>query len=67
VARAIPRPFGGVPPDDARHVRAGRANKNLSDKIVKLNLTAQEKADLIAFMKATSGDLPYVEQGRLPE
>lgn len=46
--------------------KGGIPNKGLSDKVVKLNLTAQEKADLVAFMKSTSGPLAYVEQGRVP-
>jgi cytochrome c peroxidase len=46
--------------------KGGTPNKNLSDKIVKLNLNPQEKADLVAFMKACSGPLPHVEQGRVP-
>jgi cytochrome c peroxidase len=39
----------------------------LSNKIKKLNLTEEEKADLVAFMEACTGDFPKVEQGRLPE
>jgi len=45
----------------------GIPNKNLSDKIVKLNLTPQEKEDLVAFMEACTGPFPEVEHGRLPE
>jgi len=46
--------------------KGGTPNKNLSSKIVKLDLKPQEKADLVAFMKACSGSLPNVERGRLP-
>jgi len=46
--------------------KGGTSNKNLSDKVVKIGLKPQEKADLVAFMKACSGPLPYVEQGRVP-
>lgn len=47
--------------------KGGTPNKNLSNKIVKLNLTEQEKQDLVAFMKACSGSFPKVQQGRLPK
>lgn len=47
--------------------QGGIANKNLSDKIKKLNLTQQEKLDLVAFMEACTGEFPKVEPGRLPE
>jgi cytochrome c peroxidase len=32
--------------------KGGIPNKNLDEKIVKLNLTSGEKADLVAFLKA---------------
>jgi cytochrome c peroxidase len=38
----------------------------LSDKIKPLNLTAEERADLVEFMKACTGPTPPVEIGRLP-
>jgi cytochrome c peroxidase len=38
----------------------------LSDKIKKLNLTAEEKKDIVEFMKSVTGDFPKVERGRLP-
>lgn len=38
--------------------RGGEPNKWLDVKVVKLNLTPQEKADLVAFMKALDSD-PY--------
>jgi cytochrome c peroxidase len=47
--------------------KGGHPNPNLSDKIKKLNLTDQEKADLVAFMKACTGPFPPVETGRLPQ
>lgn len=47
--------------------KGGTPNKNLSDKIVKLNLTQQEKEDLVAFMEACTGPFPQIEFGRLPE
>lgn len=47
--------------------KGGTPNKNLSDKIKKLNLTPQEKQDLVAFMEACTGSFPKVQTGRLPE
>jgi len=47
--------------------KGGHANATLSDKIKPLKLTAQEKADLVAFMRACTGPTPAVETGRLPE
>ena len=46
--------------------KGGHVNPNLSDKIKPLKLTAEEKADLVAFMRACTGPLPAVETGRLP-
>jgi cytochrome c peroxidase len=40
--------------------RGGDAGPNKSNLIYKLNLTAQEKADLVAFLKTLNGDLPQV-------
>jgi len=41
---------------------------NLSEKIKPLDdLNDQDKQDLVAFMKACSGDFPVVNTGRLPE
>lgn len=45
----------------------GHPNPYLSDKMKKLNLTEQEKKDLVAFMKALTGAFPPVESGRLPQ
>lgn len=45
----------------------GHANPWLSDKMKKLNLTEQEKADLVAFMvEGLTGEFPVVRQARLP-
>lgn len=49
------------------YAKGGHPNPNLSDKIKKLELTAQEKQDLVEFMKALTGDFPKVETARLPE
>ncbi len=48
--------------------KGGHKNESLSDKIKPLNLTEQEKADLVAFMvEGLTGDFPAIQQGRLPE
>ncbi|MFN9604359.1 MAG: cytochrome-c peroxidase, partial [Planctomycetota bacterium] len=47
--------------------KGGHPNPYLSDKIKKLDLTEQDKADLVAFMKALTGPLPKVTEARLPE
>jgi cytochrome c peroxidase len=39
----------------------------LSKDIKKLDLSDQDKKDLVEFMKACTGDFPMVERGRLPE
>lgn len=46
--------------------RGGHPNANLSDKIKKLGLSDQDKADLVEYMKALEGGFPAVETGRLP-
>jgi cytochrome c peroxidase len=46
--------------------KGGHPNPWLSDKIKPLNLTEQERADLVEFMKACTSDTPPVEMGRLP-
>jgi cytochrome c peroxidase len=46
--------------------KGGHPNPNLSKDIRKLNLTAQEKADLVEFMKACTGEFAQVEAERLP-
>ena len=47
--------------------KGGHPNQWLDEKVKPLKLTAEEKADLVAFMKALTGPLPKVEPGRLPE
>jgi cytochrome c peroxidase len=47
--------------------KGGHPNPHLSDKIKKLNLTVQDKADLVAFLESCTGDFPKVEAGRMPE
>jgi cytochrome c peroxidase len=50
------------------YAKGGHPNPHLSDKIKKLELTDQQKADLVAFMKeGLQGTLPEPEQGRLPK
>jgi cytochrome c peroxidase len=46
--------------------KGGHPNPFLSEKIRPLKLTAQEKADLVEFMKACTGPTPTVEVSRLP-
>ena len=46
--------------------KGGHPNPHLSDKIKPLKLSAQDKADLVAFMQACTGPTPPVETGRLP-
>jgi cytochrome c peroxidase len=49
------------------YAKGGHPNPYLSDKIKKLDLTAQDKADFVEFMKALTGPLPKVEMARLPQ
>lgn len=49
------------------YAKGGHPNPHLSDKIKKLELTDQDKKDLVEFMKACTGDFPTVQTGRLPE
>lgn len=49
------------------YAKGGHPNPYLSDKIKKLDLTAQEKTDLVEFMKALSSPFPKVEMARLPQ
>jgi cytochrome c peroxidase len=49
------------------YAKGGHPNSHLSDKIKKLDLTAQDKSDLVEFMKALTGPFPSIETGRLPE
>jgi len=46
--------------------KGGHPNPHLSDKVKPLNLTDEEKADLVEFMKACTGPFPSVETSRLP-
>ncbi|MEZ0229180.1 MAG: cytochrome-c peroxidase [Planctomycetota bacterium] len=46
--------------------RGGNKNKNLSDRMKPLGLSTQEKADLVAFLKALSGETTMVEKPKLP-
>ena len=47
--------------------QGGHPNPHLDPKIKKLNLTDQDKKDLVEFMKACTGDFPQIERDRLPE
>ncbi len=47
--------------------KGGHPNPQLDPKIKKLNLTDQEQADLVAFMKACESEFPVVRQARLPK
>lgn len=47
--------------------KGGHPNQWLDEKVKPLKLTAEEKADLVEFMRALTGPLPEVESGRLPE
>ena len=47
--------------------KGGTPNKNLSDKVKKLNLNKKQVRDIVAFMKACTGRFPKVERKRLPE
>jgi len=48
------------------YAKGGHPNQWLSEKVKKLDLTDQDKADLVAFMKeGLTGDFPTVEEDRL--
>ena len=47
--------------------KGGHPNPTLSNKIQKLNLSPEEKADLVEFMKALTGTFPAVAMDKLPE
>ena len=49
------------------YAKGGHANTHLSDKVKKLDLTDQEKSDLVAYMKALTGEFTSVCQDRLPK
>ena len=47
--------------------KGGHPNAQLDAKVKKLNLSKQDKADLLAFMQACTGPFPKIEHGRLPK
>ncbi len=47
--------------------RGGIANPGLDPLMLPLHLTAQEKADLVAFLEALTGPVPEVEVPGFPE
>jgi cytochrome c peroxidase len=47
--------------------KGGTPNPWLSNQIKKLDLKPEDKADLVEFMKACTGEFPEIERGRLPE
>lgn len=49
------------------YAKGGTPNPHLSSKMKKLELSKEEKADLVEFMKACTGDFPKIERARLPE
>jgi cytochrome c peroxidase len=49
------------------YAKGGYANAGLDPKIKKLDLSDQDKKDLVEFMKACSSDFPVVEKFRLPQ
>lgn len=49
------------------YAKGGHPNPWLDEKIKKLDLSAQDKADLVAFMEACTGEFPKVERARLPK
>ncbi|MCY2976218.1 MAG: c-type cytochrome [Planctomycetota bacterium] len=49
------------------YAKGGHPNPTLSNKIQKLDLSAQDKADLVEFMKSLTGPLPVVATNKLPE
>ncbi len=50
------------------YAKGGHRNPHLDEKVKKLDLTDQDKQDLVAFMaEGLLGPLPKVESGRLPQ
>lgn len=49
------------------YVQGGHPNPYLSDKIKKFEASQQDREDLVAFMEALTGEIPPVEEERLPE
>ena len=48
------------------YAKGGHPNPHLDEKIKKLDLSDQDKKDLVEFIKATSGRFPKIERGRIP-
>jgi len=49
------------------YAKGGHPNPHLSDKIKKLDLTDQDKKDLVEFMNACTGPFPEIQRERLPK
>lgn len=49
------------------YAKGGHPNPTLSDKVKKLDLTEQDKKDLVEFMKSLTGPFPKVATSNLPE
>lgn len=49
------------------YAKGGHPNPTLSDKVKKFEATAQDKEDLVEFMRALTGTFPKVCTDRLPE
>jgi len=49
------------------YAKGGHPNPQLSDKMKKLDLSKQDKADLVAYMKSLTGPYPKVAIDRLPK
>lgn len=49
------------------YAKGGHPNATLSKDVKKLELTDQDKKDLVEFMKALTGEFPEIETGRLPQ
>jgi cytochrome c peroxidase len=49
------------------YVKGGTKNRWLSEKIVELKLSPQDKIDLVEFMRACTGSFPAIASGRLPQ
>jgi len=47
--------------------RGGGESEYLDPLIAPLNLTAEEKSDLVAFLQSLTADVPAMETERLPE
>ena len=49
------------------YVKGGTKNPWLSDKMTPIKMTAQQKNDLVEFMRSVTGSYPNIASGRLPE